>query len=188
MDTPASWPATRAAILSDSSTCAEHLESAFERVAGVDDASHEHENHRLPSYSIEQCRLIAARFGGARQSGDGFERLRQLASHDARGRQPEHHLQVFRRLSEPLAQLASAGEGRHGLARSRPVRGDETRPQHQLKIELSPVLVLSGRQAADHLDAALHMRHGLDVGRAQGGVLAGLQPVSDGFVGSARLP
>ena len=66
MDTPASWPAVRAAILSASSTGVEQLDSALERLAGLDDASHEHENHRLPSYAIEQCRPITARLGGTR--------------------------------------------------------------------------------------------------------------------------
>src|SRR5450756_1186973 len=39
-------------------SCAEHLDSSFERLAGLNDASHKHENHPLPSYAIEQCRLI----------------------------------------------------------------------------------------------------------------------------------
>jgi hypothetical protein len=47
-------------------TCAEHLYSSFECLAGLNDASHEHENHRLPSYPIEQCCLITACFGGPR--------------------------------------------------------------------------------------------------------------------------
>ena len=47
-------------------TCAEHLNSSFKRLAGLNYASHEHENHRLPSYPIKQCRLITARFGGLR--------------------------------------------------------------------------------------------------------------------------
>ena len=34
-------------------TCAEHLDSAFERLAGLDDASHEHENHRLSAYRVD---------------------------------------------------------------------------------------------------------------------------------------
>src|SRR4029078_11248040 len=42
-------------------TRADHLESALERVAGVTDASHKHENHRLPSYSISQSPLNAVR-------------------------------------------------------------------------------------------------------------------------------
>src|SRR5260370_36017882 len=43
-------------------TCVEQLDSAFERLTGFDKASHEHENHPLSSYSIEQCWPITAPF------------------------------------------------------------------------------------------------------------------------------
>ena len=83
--------------------CAEHLDGAFEFLSGLHDASHEHENHRPPADHIEQCPPVAARFGSARHTIDGFERLRQLAPHDVHSREPEHHLKILRRLSEPLA-------------------------------------------------------------------------------------
>jgi hypothetical protein len=128
----------------------------------------------LPAHHIEQSRAIAARLGRTRQIGDGFKGLRQLAPHDARGCQPEHHLKVFRRFSEPLAQLAGAREDRHSFACRRPVRGDEARPQDQLEIELGPLLASTRRQSACHFDASLQVCDGLEIGRAQGGILTGL--------------
>src|SRR5262249_27278162 len=88
---------------------------------------------------------------------------------------------ILGRLSEPLAQLTSTGEGRHCRARGRSMRGDEARSQDQLKIKLRPVLALAGRQAACAFDASPQVCNGLKVGRAQGRVLAGLEPVSDRF-------
>ena len=153
---------------------AEQFDGAFERLAGLDDASHEHENHSLPSYPIDQCRPIAARFGRIRQTGNGFEGLRQLAPHDAHSGEPEHYLEVFRRLSEPLAQLTRTAEGRYGRARGRPLRGNEARPKNQLKIKLEPVPAIVGRQPACQLDPSLQVCDGLEIGRAQGCVLAAL--------------
>jgi hypothetical protein len=34
-------------------TCAEHLDSAFDRLAGFDDASQEKENHRPSAYRVD---------------------------------------------------------------------------------------------------------------------------------------
>jgi len=83
-------------------------------------------------------------------------------------------LKVFRWLSKPLAHLTGTGEGRDGRARGRPLRGDEARPQDQLEIKLGSVLALAGRQVAYHLDASLQVCDGLEVGRAQGRILASL--------------
>src|SRR5262249_12873367 len=47
-------------------TCVEQLDSALERFAGRYDAPHEHENHRLPSYRIEQCWAVTSLLGGNR--------------------------------------------------------------------------------------------------------------------------
>src|SRR5262245_2184615 len=57
--------------------------------------------------------------------------------------------------------------------------GDQARSQDQLKIKLGPVLALAGRQPACQLDPSLQVCDGLEIGRAQGRVLAGLEPVSD---------
>jgi hypothetical protein len=47
-------------------SCVEQLHSAFKHLAGLDDAPHEHENHRPSSYPIEQCRPVTASFGRLR--------------------------------------------------------------------------------------------------------------------------
>src|SRR5262249_62240163 len=92
---------------------------------------------------------------------------------------PEHLLKVLGRFAEPLAKFTSTGEGCHGLARARPLRGDEARPQDQFGIQLGSVPILAHRQSAGTLDSSLQMRNGLKIGRTQSRVLAGLEPVSD---------
>ena len=160
-------------------TCVEHFERAFDRLAGLGASPHKQENHRSPAGCIDQGWPIAARLRDIQQRPNGFESLRQLASNNACCRQPEHHLKVLGRLTEPLAQLTRSGEGGHGLAIGRPLGGDEARAQDHLKIEFAAVLAIAGRHAAPHLDASTQVGNGLDIGRAQGCVLTRLQPISD---------
>ena len=81
---------------------AEHLDRALERLAGLDEASHEHEDHRLPSNAVEQCRPIVARFGGTWQARNGLylEDLYVTPEHRGAG--------VGRKLLRHLAQVAVA--------------------------------------------------------------------------------
>ena len=144
---------------------------------GTGEVSHEKADHPLPAHRIEQRRSIVARFGELDQGRDGFLGQRQLTAHDARGGQPEHHLVLLGRVSKALAQLTRAGKGCHRLVRGWPLGSDQAGPESELEVKFQPVLSRAVGQMARGLDTSLQVRDGLKVGRAHGGLLAGLQPI-----------
>ena len=111
------------------------------------------------------------------QGRDRFLGQRQLTAHYARGGQPEHHLVLLGRVSKALAQLTRAGKGCHRLVRGWPLGGDQAGPESELEVKFQPVLSRAVRQMARGLDTSLQVCDGLKVGRAHGGLLAGVQPI-----------
>ena len=89
--------------------------------------------------------------------------------------------------AEPLAQLARAGKGCHRLVRGRPLGRDQAGPESELEVKLQPVLSGAVRQMGRGLDTSLQVRDGFEIGRAHGGLPAGLQPICLRLLEQTRL-
>ena len=146
--TPASWPAARAASRSLSLLSLNAFNaSLITELASVNCPM----NSRImacPRVALSKAGLVAARQRAVENGGDGFACERQFSPHHTGCRQPEHHLQIFRRIAEPFAQFARTDEGFDRRRGSRPLRRDQARAEDKAQIDLLPVFRRTVRDLA----------------------------------------
>ena len=75
------------------------------------EAAHEQQVETATAGGVDEPRPITAGCGKRPVRFSRIERPRQLAAHAMDDGQPMHHLRIFRRIPEPLAEFAGAREG-----------------------------------------------------------------------------